>query len=29
MEEDDFGHLYEVALAADGSVVRVDQITKF
>ena len=29
MEEDDFGHLYEVALAADGSVVRVDQTTEF
>ena len=29
MEESDFGHLYEVALAADGSVVRVEQTTEF
>ena len=29
MEEDDFDHLYKVALAADGSVVRVEQTGEF
>jgi len=29
MEESDFDRLYQVALAADGSVVRVDETTEF